>query len=333
MSRDPHPDTRPTRGRLGLVSTPPYLVVGIDGSFGSLSVARWAATWAAARSLQVRLLTGCAAEPRTASARTTMIETVGRMLGRVAATLRRDHAGLAVTPHVVTAAPATALIEASRGAAAVVVGLEPGPDEGSGKSAICTAAGCSCPLVHRGQLAEDLATHAHSVVIAVPTGQVWAAAPIIVGVDGSPGSLQATRFAITQAAASGVALVGLSVHGPRPDQEQRNQRHHCLRAVEIDALLEPLARSGPEVSFTTRHVYGDPVRLLACPDRDASLVVVGFRGCGRRDGPWLGSVTRGALRQASVPVAVIRPRSGGRGGRRPHPRRTTTGSGRRLSLR
>lgn len=56
-----------------------------------------------------------------------------------------------------------------------------------------------------GSTSVAVSAHAHCAVVVV-RGNVVAEAPVVAGVDGSPASLQALRFAVEQAASRAVAL-------------------------------------------------------------------------------------------------------------------------------
>jgi nucleotide-binding universal stress UspA family protein len=136
---------------------------------------------------------------------------------------------------------------------------------------------------------------------------------IVVGVDGSDGSLSALRWAIHQAALVGarVEVVGAvdfpvvvafgTVAPLKPFNEQ---------ADEVEAeLLKALAWARPEDHGVTCDVVvdqGDPASVLVDRSAGAELVVVGARGHGQLSGLLLGSTSAKVAHHATCPVVIIR---------------------------
>lgn len=139
------------------------------------------------------------------------------------------------------------------------------------------------------------------------------ARPIVVGVDGSPESLEAAALACERAAAEERAVVLVTVH---PRSERAGEaladiaRRRRLRRDEAARLLAetvgPLQARWPGVDIATRILEGDTVDELARAGRDAALIVVGSRGRGGVAGLVLGSTSRRLLATAAVPVTVTR---------------------------
>ena len=116
---------------------------------------------------------------------------------------------------------------------------------------------------------------------------------LIVGVDGSPSSLAAVRWATREARLRDVPLH--VVHVATGDEEAADL---LTEAIEV-------ARSGEPVEVDGAVIDGDPVTALADLSRDAQTVVVGCHGKAARLHRQLGSVSTGLLRRASCPVAVV----------------------------
>lgn len=172
-----------------------------------------------------------------------------------------------------------------------------------------------------GSTSEFVASHADGTVIVVPDG--WrrsqhATAPIIVGVDGSEQNHTALDFAFEMAALHHVPV--WMVHAwdiPAPytwnaaaisgmrDQWKQLARH------QLDSIAEQWQRKHPEIEVDQKLRQSHPVLALldTAESTGAQLIVIGGRHH-RRRGLILGSVTRGVLRDATVPVAVVHePRS------------------------
>lgn len=141
---------------------------------------------------------------------------------------------------------------------------------------------------------------------------------IVVGVDGSPGSRAALRWALRYAAQSGgrvTALMAWSAPAfveamPMPpmvsDDESKARAEWELRKAvdETTSLLATSATVGREV------VRGHAARVLLDRAQEADLLVVGSRGCGGFAGALLGSVSMHCVSHAQCPVVVVRPVAG-----------------------
>ena len=135
---------------------------------------------------------------------------------------------------------------------------------------------------------------------------------IVVGVDGSEGSVAALRWAVAEAALRGAVVEAVSAfHVPYvgaasvmplmlDPEEFREAADAVLRKVvdHVDAtdLAEPVHRLVLEGPAST---------VLVEAGRRASLLVVGARGHGGLAGMLLGSVSRQVTEHATVPVVVV----------------------------
>ncbi|ONH24542.1 universal stress protein [Pseudofrankia asymbiotica] len=137
---------------------------------------------------------------------------------------------------------------------------------------------------------------------------------IVVGIDGSEGSLEALRWAAREAELHGAELLvlmawRLPVVGP------------YLPAFPLDAgAWEEGARQ--ELQGALAAAFGDklpdgvraelrpglPASVLVEAGKHADLVVVGSRGHGGFVGALLGSVSTAVIHHATGPVLVVRPR-------------------------
>ena len=132
---------------------------------------------------------------------------------------------------------------------------------------------------------------------------------IVVGVDGSPSSQRAVRWAAQQAKLTGATLRAVSswrwpnyitIVPPGVDLASDTRR-------TLDEVLE-VALAGSEDLSVTRHVIeGPPGPALLTQAEDASLLVVGAQGRAAFPGMLLGSVAEYCVRQGSCPVVVVRP--------------------------
>lgn len=139
-------------------------------------------------------------------------------------------------------------------------------------------------------------------------------AGIVVGIDGSPQSQKALRFALSEARVRGEELRAVSVWRYEPsllaDHETGFGAHDKDRVaaartaaqVELDTVL-----AGARVPATELLVCeGDPAQVLIEESRTADMLVVGSRGRGGVTGALLGSVSHDCASHAHCPVTVVR---------------------------
>ena len=132
---------------------------------------------------------------------------------------------------------------------------------------------------------------------------------IVVGVDGSPSSQRAVRWAAQQAKLTGATLRAVSswrwpnyITRIPPGVDMASDTRRTLDEVLEEAL------TGSEDLTVTRHVIeGPPGPALLTQAQDASLLVVGAQGRAAFPGMRLGSVAEYCVRQGSCPVVVVRP--------------------------
>lgn len=289
-----------------MASRAPRVIVGVDGTEGSIEALRWAAHEAARRSWQLYVMT-CAELPVAVDAAlggygsdsaamrqvATECEAVN---ARAVDTARAMELGVEVSGETVLGTPALALAATPRPEELLVVG----------------------PTSHPGRLTDalgsvaSLVAHRSHSAVAVVHGHDHHADihRIVVGVDGSAGSDAALDWAIEQALICGADLV--LVHGwvypyqgPRTGiTEPRDEmRLDAMRTLEASALraheLAPSLRCHPLISEQS------PASAIVDAALDADLVVVGSRGHGGFSSLVLGSVSRTVLQHSPVPVVVV----------------------------
>ena len=136
---------------------------------------------------------------------------------------------------------------------------------------------------------------------------------VVVGVDGSPGSVAALSWAGRYGAATGAVVWALHIwHYPTAgglppgitpesvtDEVKANQRKELDEAMS-KANLDPAAQVESKVG------YGHPAQVLISESENADLIVVGHRGHGGFTGMLTGSVTLHVVNHAVCPVVVVR---------------------------
>ncbi|MFF4399576.1 universal stress protein [Streptomyces sp. NPDC001480] len=133
---------------------------------------------------------------------------------------------------------------------------------------------------------------------------------VVVGVDGSPSSYAALRWAVRYAQTVGGVVeavlawdtpsdVGWSGPAIDPDfdlQQARERFAHELRTVFPD---------GRPAGLEEHLVEGNPAEVLIRASEDAAVLVVGRRGRGGFARTMLGSVTHRCAQHAACPVIVV----------------------------
>jgi nucleotide-binding universal stress UspA family protein len=140
---------------------------------------------------------------------------------------------------------------------------------------------------------------------------------IVVGVDGSDASVEALAWAIEEAGRRGATVQAVTVWqdpytvvGPSPHPSIHRPTiihlHDVQESAERKARVR-LGRLGEVAPVHRKQRGGDAVSVLCEMAVDAELLVVGARGVGGLQGTLLGSVSRGCIQRAPVPVVVIPP--------------------------
>ena len=137
---------------------------------------------------------------------------------------------------------------------------------------------------------------------------------IVVGVDGSEGSLRALRVAIDEARSHDAKLKAVNAwHIPAIVYESAawaavpNDRNTYAKAAQdvLEKSLEKVgaAESGVEVATVVRE--GQPADAICEEANGADLLVVGSRGHGGFTGLLLGSVSQQCAHFAPCPVLIV----------------------------
>lgn len=144
-------------------------------------------------------------------------------------------------------------------------------------------------------------------------------ATIVVGVDGSAGSAEALRFALTEARLRKASLKAVTawtltyvaapvgMMAPIDDALIPELRDNA-KAV-LDKAVEAALGDATDVPIETVVMEGSPAQVLVDAAQGADLLVVGTRGHGGFTGLLLGSVSQQAAHHAPCPIVIV-----------PHPR-------------
>lgn len=292
--------------------TEPGVVVGVDGSPGSKVALQWAARDAELRDAPLTLVhvvpttagpwRESAALPEWArkhrddghrvldEAYGVVEECTERGLDRVSCHMPAQHV-------------VSALVELSETADLVVVG--------------CLGTG-TLRGRHLGSVSSGLTHYAHCPVAVIHDGislDVDTTAPVLVGIDDSPGSDAAAATAFEEAARRKVGVEALhawqDVGAFDTIISFKGAGWPALHAKEEEVLTERLAdcvERYPDVPVRRLVVRHDAATQLVDQSRCAQLVVVGSRGSGGFAGMLLGSVSAAVVLLARVPIIVARGR-------------------------
>ncbi len=137
--------------------------------------------------------------------------------------------------------------------------------------------------------------------------------PVVVGVDGSDGSLEALDWAAREAERSSRELRVVYApewgryesYEPRAAADDRPAETVTSDSV-IAVAMARVHRLAPEVKVAAASMPDEPVSVLLSEGDSASMLVVGSRGRGPITGMLLGSVSLAVAARARCPVAVVR---------------------------
>ncbi|UPW00471.1 universal stress protein [Halorussus gelatinilyticus] len=146
----------------------------------------------------------------------------------------------------------------------------------------------------------------------------------LVAVDGSESSMDALRYAVEQAAATGAEVTAVSVVVPEQfftggDDPPASYAAAADELVaedvedaeeEAQEVLDEAAEIGEKtgVEVETGLLYGEPVEVLSefAADEDYDAIFVGHRGHSERYEGLVGSTAKEIVGRATVPVTVVR---------------------------
>ena len=292
----------------------PRVVAGYDGSTHADPALRWAAHEAARRGVRLEVLTvvddvglgvhhgpvGVADWWPKAAARGAL-----RIAHRGVDVACDEEPGLDARPVGRAGLPVAALVHASAGAELLVLGTR-------GRNPVVEMA--------LGSVAERCATHAHCPVAVVHRDvatRPGADGPVVVGVDGSPGSRRAVDVAAGWARRTCAPLTVVCVWSvgaawqydvlTAPETSALEQAAaDAARSVADDAGARAL-ECHPELQVAAIALPGEPAQVLTRRAAGAGLLVVGSRGLGGFAGLVLGSVSHAVVRTAPCAVLVVGP--------------------------
>ncbi len=283
------------------------VLICVDGSAASDAAVAWGAREAVMRRLPVTLIhaippviVGWPVGQLYAEMPEWQIDNAKHAIDQARKTLRASLGGSEppeMHTEIVYSSAVPALIDASKDAWMIVAG-----SQGLGALGRLMLGSVTTGLVH----------HAHCPVAVIHFNESAAsdsAAPVLLGIDGSPASEGATALAFDEASRRGVGLLALHVWsdvGVFPvlgmDWRDRESEGEEILSERLAGWQERY----PDVRVERLLFCDKPAQWLLKKSEDAQLVVVGSRGRGGFPGMLLGSVSSAVAQAARVPVVVVR---------------------------
>ena len=138
---------------------------------------------------------------------------------------------------------------------------------------------------------------------------------VVVGVDGSPSSRAALRWAVRHAVLTGgmveavmawqvPMILRTSAWAPIYVDETSGVEEDAQRT--LDAVIRDEVEPADGQRVAARVVNGHPAEVLLDAASDADLLVIGNRGHGSLAGALLGSVSQYCVHHAHCPVLIMR---------------------------
>lgn len=140
---------------------------------------------------------------------------------------------------------------------------------------------------------------------------------IVVGVDGSPPSVAALRWAITEAELTGDTVeaviawqhpIGAAGYGWAPMVMDDGIDMQAIAEKTLTEAIDQVVQPGCAVTVERRVAEGYAPSVLVDASAHADLLVVGNRGHGTFTDALIGSVSQNCAHHAKCPVVIVRGR-------------------------
>jgi len=275
------------------------VVVGVDGSEGSLRAAEWAAGEAARRKLALRIVSAPAPLPRMPSpyVRESTIADALRDAASQHLSLAAERAGevtqgLAIETGLLSGPPGIALEGCGPDASMLVLGAR-----GAGGFGTMTL----------GSVSRHAAAHASCPVVVVREETTAVRREVVVGIRDPEDAQEALALAFEEAALRGAELLVVhawlwippGLHG-RAGIAFDPEMISAAASGQLDDLLSAWREKYPAVPVSPKVLHGHPARILAGLSARADLTVLG-----KHSAPSLGSIWSVVLGHAHGPVAIV----------------------------
>ncbi|MFI6559424.1 universal stress protein [Streptomyces sp. NPDC050534] len=283
------------------------LVVGVDGSDGSLAALDWAVDEAARHGLPLRLVYASMWEryegdvPSAGRERSSGRVLAEHITASAAERAHRRDPDVKVTAEVIPAEAVSALLSEGHNASALVTG-----SRGRGELAELLL----------GSVGLAVAARAHGPVIVVrgdKAGLAGAHERILLGAGDPATGSEAVRFAFREAEIRGCSLDVVRAwrspaheNGDDPKPAEDTAHHHEEQASALlDRLVEDAVAEHPNVRVRRITVEGPARKVLLHRSAGSDLLIVGARRRKGHFGLQLGRVAHTLLHHADCPVAIV----------------------------
>ncbi|GLW55137.1 hypothetical protein Kpho01_31480 [Kitasatospora phosalacinea] len=217
--------------------------------------------------------------------------------------VRTEFPDVEAAPRPVAGFPVGALVEASQGAALLVVGhharhLPARLNPGSVAMALAGRTHCPLEVVHPGTI--DRPAQMRGAVVVAASGE-------------EAEDLAVLEYALSEARRRGASLgIVYAARHPQvltpplaPEGQRSRDGITAQAARTLRARLGPLRAAFPDVPVRVEAELGSPARALLAAAEEAELVVVGAHGRGILGRLFAGSVSCEVLHRAPCPVVVV----------------------------
>ncbi len=271
------------------------IVVGVSGTERDRAAMQWAADRAASTGAQLEIVHvvdddwGSQDPGLTAEA----VGAAEKQIHDLADRIRADQAGISVHAVALVGSPVYTLCDHADGAELLVVGA--------------VAHGSA---VTDGVRAARMAQYATCSVAIIPSPGEDPAYGIVVGVDGSPLSLAAVRFAAQEADRLGEPLTAVRAWQPPWFWGAASGRWPLTPSASEELVLAEtlagIAEDYPDLTVERSMPVARPADALIAAAAGARMLVVGSHGRGAVGRAWFGSVSEELTLTLPCAVAVIR---------------------------
>ncbi|MGW0758468.1 universal stress protein [Streptomyces sp. NPDC002814] len=289
------------------------VVVGLDGSPGSVTAAWWAAREAVGRHLPVHLIHSWTTQPLNVpvAQEARSKQQYGRdVLHRTGAELLHRYGDLALTTELVRAPASQALLEHSETASMLVLGAR-----GLGSVSSFLLGSISLHVLGLAQC-PTVTVRADDAAVEASWGHPAAADrnEIVVGVQElAPAADPLLEFTFTAAELRGASvravhalpLTTFAAHPRAVSAEHADSQYEAEQRERLAAVLAPWRAKFPDVSVVEQVATGPAAHVLLSAAVHGQLAVVGRRPHPSHLAWKLGPVAHAALHHVPCPVAVV----------------------------
>jgi nucleotide-binding universal stress UspA family protein len=128
---------------------------------------------------------------------------------------------------------------------------------------------------------------------------------IVVGIDGSPASRRALRWAVREAASCRGLVKAITVWHPTANTIDESALEAQTAGIVKAEVAAVQAEEDSMVPVSAEVIRGKPAEVLTTAAYEANLLVIGSHGANRAWHQLIGSTAEECIRLAQCPVVVI----------------------------